>query len=332
MNMVELELREMDAELYTPVDPGQLAFTAPDPAPTTVGQELEKQAVCFHLTIRQAGKWRKADIDQVVTDADKNSLGLRKEIIADKRYDALYKLTGEVRTWIEGKVLPSFFRRGVYLLPTALLVEVDTYLRQAKEKQQALLDEFLLAYEEVKEDARERLKGQFKDKDYPAPNVLRSKFDITWDYEQYAQAPMSLKDLNADLFSQQQQKYSELWDEVYQNARMFLRSEMSEMVNKLVERLTPDADGKPKTFKKSTVNALNDFLDYFDARNITNDTELAEQVQKARRVLSGYGIKDLRNKEAAAREIVQKGLARVAETLNQPDFVEKINRVYDFEE
>src|SRR5260370_26399620 len=69
---------------------------------------------------------------------------------------------------------------------------------------------------------------------------------------------------------------------------------MSELVNHMLERLDASENGKPKVFKKSTVANLGDFLATFDFRNIANDTEPKEQVDKARVLLAGVTAAEIR--------------------------------------
>src|SRR5947209_19251273 len=70
---------------------------------------------------------------------------------------------------------------------------------------------------------------------------------------------------------------------------------MSELVNHMVERLDASENRKPKVFKKSTVANLGDFLATFDFRNIANDTELKEQVDKARVLLADVTADEIRS-------------------------------------
>jgi hypothetical protein len=90
---------------------------------------------------------------------------------------------------------------------------------------------------------------------------------------------------------------------------------MRDLVNHLVEVLTPDDDGKPRKFHATTVSKLTDFLENFAIRNVTDDKVLASIVDSAKSLLSGVDVKDLRGNEAI-RDNVQKSFAMVKECLD----------------
>jgi hypothetical protein len=90
---------------------------------------------------------------------------------------------------------------------------------------------------------------------------------------------------------------------------------MSELVNHMVERLDASENGKPKVFKKSTVANLGDFLATFDFRNIANDAELKEQVDKARVLLAGVTAEEIRT-TADLRSRLKTGMAEIGTKLD----------------
>ena len=61
--------------------------------------------------------------------------------------------------------------------------------------------------------------------------------------------------------------------------------------------LPPGEDGKPKQFKKSSVDGFKDFLTNFEGRNVTDDADLSRLVDQARRILDGATIESLRRDE-----------------------------------
>jgi len=93
-----------------------------------------------------------------------------------------------------------------------------------------------------------------------------------------------------------------------------LRAAMAEMVAHLRDRLTDQADGKPQRIRESTVQKLRNFLDTFDFRNVTDDEELKEQVERARQLLNGVSTDAIRN-TADLRARVKNGMAEVAQRL-----------------
>ena len=77
----------------------------------------------------------------------------------------------------------------------------------------------------------------------------------------------------------------------------------------MVDRLTSD-NGKARVFWDSPVTNLANFLEVFDARNLSNDEDLSALVERCRELMTGVEPKDLRS-DAALREAVRRGFSQV---------------------
>jgi hypothetical protein len=86
-----------------------------------------------------------------------------------------------------------------------------------------------------------------------------------------------------------------------------LRQGLYELVGRMVDRLTGD-NGRPRVFWDSLVSNLDNFLQVFDARNLSNDEDLAALVERCRELMTGVEPKNLR-RDAALREAVQRGFS-----------------------
>jgi hypothetical protein len=93
---------------------------------------------------------------------------------------------------------------------------------------------------------------------------------------------------------------------------------------------TRQPDGKPQRLRESTLQKLRDFLGMFDLRNVVDDQELKEQVQKARALLQGVSTDALRNMPLV-RAVVREGMADVAA---QMDLLvsDRVSRKFRFDE
>jgi hypothetical protein len=105
-----------------------------------------------------------------------------------------------------------------------------------------------------------------------------------------------------------------------------VREGLAELVAHLVDRLTGDKDGKLKVFRNSIMTNLNEFLEVFNARNITDDQQLAALVDKARRLISGVDAETLRESKNV-RETVRTGFAKIQTALDGM-LVDKPERAY----
>jgi hypothetical protein len=106
-----------------------------------------------------------------------------------------------------------------------------------------------------------------------------------------------------------------MMSEASQEIQQVLRSALAGMVEHLRERLTDDADGNPKQLRESAVRKLRAFLDNFDFRNVTDDQDLKEQVEKARALLDGVNTEAIRNTDALLAQI-RDGMATIASRLD----------------
>jgi hypothetical protein len=104
---------------------------------------------------------------------------------------------------------------------------------------------------------------------------------------------------------------------------------MVELVAHLRNRLTDQPDGMPQRLRESTVQKLREFLDTFDFRNVTNDEELKEQVERARALLTGTTTDAIRN-TAELRARVREGMSEIAARL-EPMITDRVGRKFRFE-
>ena len=90
---------------------------------------------------------------------------------------------------------------------------------------------------------------------------------------------------------------------------------MADLVAHMAERLKDGADGKPLRFKQSTVSNLVEFLSNFSFRNVTDDRQLQNLVGRARELLQGVAVDDLRT-SGDMRTRVQQGMVALAADLD----------------
>ena len=89
---------------------------------------------------------------------------------------------------------------------------------------------------------------------------------------------------------------------------------LAELVAKMVDILTPDAEGAPKRFQNSSVEKLTGFMEMFGQRNVTQDEELSELIEAAKDLLDGVEAQELRDEEEL-RTAICDGMKEVASNL-----------------
>lgn len=288
------------------------------------------KAVPLHVRLGRPGKRARVAISTVDVhaadkeaadrkDADKAALHLSKELFDCPEYRAICHLDQEVRGWLLHKALPSILRGGVYLIPLALIETAKTFLDGKELQRAALIEAFLGAYPHAVKKAKDTLGDLYHEQDYPDVDTMRKAFAFERQYLAF-ETPTSLKKIKEELFQQEAAKAATRWVEAEKEIQQLLRAEMSELVEHMVDRLATQEGkdgeaGKPKVFRKTLTVGIQEFLDGFDARNVSDDAALAELVSKARVLLSGVGVESLR-KSDALRETVHKGFAEMKTALD----------------
>ena len=107
------------------------------------------------------------------------------------------------------------------------------------------------------------------------------------------------------------------------------KSPFAGLVDHLIDRLSGE-DGKAKKFKEGTIKNLEDFLDSFTVRDITDDTDMSKLVEKARKVLGGTDADTLR-KDPDFRQRVMTGFSDLKTTLDGL-LIDRPSRKITFEE
>ncbi len=299
----------LDAPIAAPYAPAER--NGADSAPPG----LFEKAVCLVLSLSKLGNRRTLSTALVEVDADKELISVKKTLLSSSELKAIEHFDAEIRRFLVSRCLPSLFAAGTYLVPIPLVEEVDARLVGLSETRDRLVNDFAAVYPALVAEARGRLRSAFSYQDYPCPEDLTSSFRMQWRYVAFS-VPGRLEGISAHLFHKEQEKAARLWQEALEEVRTLLRSHLADMVHHLVERLGSNGpDGKPKIFKSSLVTNLTTFLETFDARNLSDDTELAEVVGRARSLLGGVDAQGIRSSQEL-RSSLCTGFAGLQTTLD----------------
>ncbi len=223
---------------------------------------------------------------------DKEMLGVSKQLLDSPELRAIRKLDGRIRSFVYEKCLP--YRVGVFLLPIELVAMVEDKLKEFAVERAGLVDLFLAAYPAQIEAAAERLLVLHNPGDYKPASAVRVAFTFDWQYVSFG-TPGRLRDISPEFFRQEQEKAAQKWAEAGDTIQQVLRAQMRDLVDKLSDKLSTGADGKPKIVRKEGVENLRDFLETFNVRNVTSDAELAALVTRARALLGNASAEDVRS-------------------------------------
>lgn len=288
--------------------------------------KISENAVAFVFTIHGWGNRKVADKSKVETKMDKKMLSATKKLVDSMELKDVYDHIYKTKNWIIGKAVPSFFREGLYLFDIRMVKEVEDYLSKRKEELEEIISKFLSIYPEQIKLAKDLLGDQYKTSDYPSIGYLRNAFGFEYQWIAF-DIP---KGLPKDIYNAEKEKAEKLWTDAAEQIAMSLREAFRELITHAVEKLTSEKGGKTKIFRDSLTENIVEFIDTFKNRNLTNDKELEELTEKAKKILKGVDADDLR-KDEEIRSVVQKGFKEIEKQLGGM-IIEKPSRKFNFED
>ena len=257
---------------------------------------LMENAVVLELRFRKPSSHRKGDLDLVETPADKRKLSLGKKIWDCPEYIRLTGVASMFTGWLKTRELQSPFSAGMHLIPVGVLQEVYDRLDAAEAEYGDAADGFAAVVPSLVEADRTALADQFCEADYAPPAELRAACKVTRRLIDFS--PPGASKVGQVLSEREAVKWRAQLQEATADVTAALREAARKVFGNLADRLGTKTDGKRSVLKAAGYEAVTEFLDLFDKRNIAGDTELAEVVAAARRVLDGKTVDDVRDDRA----------------------------------
>jgi hypothetical protein len=276
--------------------------------------QLTEPIVFVRLSFSLPGQQR-----QINSSAAADSVGAKRDrvrTIAKLFASEAFSAITAADTAARGELLRLAIRvdgapAGAYILPRKLLGRAVDKLETAKSQRTELVSEFLAnAYDAERARAQTDLGSAYDPRDYPPADVARNSFNMRW--QLFAlDVPENLPDTVREA---ETAKLRAQIDQVATECRQALRIGLADLVQHLVDRLQPDADGRRKRLAETTVDNLRDFLATIAERDITADSDIRALADKAKAVIGLATAEDLRNSNKVA-ERISSGLADVAKSI-----------------
>jgi len=238
-------------------------------------------------------------------------LGTRKTLTTEQKAQAAETFGAEGEFLSAGMSLP-YPEPGVRLIKQD---QIDVFTEQLTNLKEELdeavwrLDEH---YVELKSAARDRLGSLFNSADYP--ESLRGMFQVAWDFPS-VEPPDYLRQLNPEVYRQECERVASRFDEAVQLAETAFVEELQSLVSHLTERLSGQADGKPKVFRDSAIENLTAFFDRFRKLNLRSNEQLDVLIGQCQQVVSGVEPQGLRDNNVL-RQLVASELNQVQNVLD----------------
>lgn len=287
-----------------------------------------ERAVCIEITLSRLGTRRKVstgavempkgDIGGEEVETDRTLVHVSKDILDSPELKAIQRHHGELRSYMRGRCLPAPFK-GVNLLALELVETTDKWYQAWLADDLDLRAAFGRVYPAKIREAQQRLGVLFDPRDYPPAETIDRAFGSNLRYLSVG-VPGMLEQINKAIFRREVEKTEAACAEITQEINDVLYATVKELVDHMVERLTPEADGKPRVFKNTLVTNMTEFLDTFPARfgvikQGGDPTALEQLVAQAKDVLQGVTPKTLRD-SGKIRDYVRTNLEKVKQSLD----------------
>src|SRR5262245_14983432 len=125
------------------------------------GQKISKDTVCLEVHLAGLTMRRKMSSKDVVDSeqTDAEMIHVNKDLIDQDELREIRKRYGQLRQWLYSRSVPaSILRSGMYLIPLALIEEIEDEIKRYTAERNELVDSFIDRYPGLVQAARQRLK------------------------------------------------------------------------------------------------------------------------------------------------------------------------------
>ena len=227
------------------------------------------------------------------------------------RFRAVNAVRQRVRSYWTSISLP-FPESGIRLLRQDALTAFQDQMHQFTQELNEAVSQLDEQYLSLKSAARERLGSLFNDDDYPM--TLIGLFEVSWDFPS-VEPPDYLRQLNPELYEQECQRVQLRFEEAVRLAEDAFLGELSQLVSHLTDRLSGQADGRPKVFRDSAIGNLHEFFERFRSLNVRSNEQLDVLVAQCQGIVQGIQPQELR-KRGELRQQVASELSGVQAALD----------------
>ncbi len=277
-----------------------------------VDADLLTKAVMLNMTIHKWTNRCKTDADPVgrkKSEKAADRLRTTMKMIESDALDAIVNRLNETKVWALARCMPSFMVRGIFLVK---LEAVADFERKFAETRDWLLNEGIPAlcrdYDRAKDQAREDfrqianelgIENPYNDLRYPDAREFYQRFGVDHNWISFG-VPQSLP---LEIRRQEQAKIQEKFERAAEEIEAALREGFAEVVAHATERLTVKPGEQKKIIRDSLIDNFKEFCQTFRLRNLTNDVELQDLVDKAEAIMSDVRPETLREKPSARRAV-----------------------------
>ena len=285
---------------------------------TSPAQRLRGAMAAVRVSVRWFGTRKSLTVEQKAeaaepfgTDARFLSAGKRLLDVSHPAFKAVTAVRGKVIAYWKSLSLP-YPEPGIRLIRQDRVEDFAVKMGEFQEELAEAVEALDRRYSELKATARQRLGSLYNSSDYPPS--LAGLFGIEFDFPS-VEPPSYLQSLNPELYEQECQRVQARFDEAVRLAEEAFIAELAKLVSHLTERLSGEAEGKPRIFRDSAVENLTEFFQRFRQLNVRSSEQLDRLVADAQGIVRGIEPQALRE-DKDLRQHVATEMSRVQATLD----------------
>lgn len=276
-----------------------------------LGSKLKEQTCGCRLSVSAPlfmRKMRPEHVDQVANlfKAQPKSLKASRAVInrTHERIAPILTVQAETKLFIKGRTV-DYPEQGLRLVRVDRIEKLQEGFSKRKQRLSELLGELDAHWDEVKAEARERLKELYDEADYP--HTPSHMFAMSLSFPEIA-PDSRLQKLNPKLYEQMQAQIAARFEQAIQVAEAQAVEHVNGLLKHLVERMKPGDDGKAKILRSSSVDKLHEFLAAFKETTVGSNEDVDSLVARVEQIAGGVSAEDIRKSDPAQRAELQKQL------------------------
>lgn len=282
-------------------------------------ENLFEKGCLVQLSTSVWGASRKIHPSQITeASAAPDWLTASKKLVDPDSLKPIKRVVNASRSYLAGISLP-FPIQGMVFISKESINRVDEKLDEHKRRFHNVVDAFIDDYEDLRSTAASFLGPLFSETDYPVD--VAGKFSFIWRFVVMDVPNGNTKLLAPEVYEREKEKFVQTMEQARQMAIESLRTEFSGLIERITDRFTSGPDGKPKVFKNATVDNFFEFFETFKERNVFEDAQLSELVDRASSILGGRTAGSIRTNDQL-RERIAKDMKQVesamAEAFERP--------------
>ncbi len=256
---------------------------------------INQKAMLVYLNISfwTARKYDKRISREIEDQYNADEAGRYNKILIAKEHLAnIQKIISAARSFHYENTLP-WTDNGGRLLPAANYFNYINSIRNFKDDFEREVNNFLVVYPSLKDEARQRLNGMFNEEDYPDPATLEAKFAFKNNI-----LPMpAADDFRVELMESEVESIRSSIKEQIEASTEAANHELWQRIFKVVSHMAERLSDPDNKFKNSLVRNITELCDLLPKLNITDDPKLNDAVKEIKAKLTANDSQTLRDND-----------------------------------